>query len=356
MSSLPSPEFRLAILDDYQGIAPHHFKDLTPRVQITSYDSTLDPLNPAEHDALVERLYPYQIISTMRERTPFPRELLKRLPNLRYLLTTGTMNRAIDLHTCAEQGIMVTGTTGAGRHQDMSWFAPPTSTAQHAIALMLGIARGIAKNDAAVKAGGWQESVATGLPGKTLGVLGLGNIGAETAKIAALGFNMKVIAWSMNLTQDIADAQAMKMNLPVGTIRVVSSKEDLFREADVLSVHYVLSSRSEGLVGRRELQLMKPTAFFVNTSRGQLVDEDALLDILKKGRIRGAALDVFNVEPLPPESEWRTTQWGQDGRSDVLLTPHMGYVEEDIMSRWYEEQAENVARWLDCKTLMTTLV
>lgn len=355
MASLPSPEFRLAILDDYQGIAPQHFVHLTSRIQITSYDNTLNPLDPAQRDALVERLYPYHIISTMRERTPFPRDLITELPNLRFLLTTGTINRAIDLQACAQQGIMVTGTTGGGRQQDMTWFAPPTSMAQHAWALILGIARGIAKNDAVVKAGGWQESVATGLSGKTLGILGLGNLGAETAKTAVLGFNMKVIAWSTNLSQDIADAQAMKMNLPVGTFRVVWSKEDLFREADVLSVHYVLSSRSEGIVGRKELEMMKPTAFFVNTSRGPLVDENALLDILNEGKIRGAALDVFDVEPLPSESDWRITQWGQDGRSDVLLSPHMGYVEEDIMSHWYEEQAENVARWLDGKELMTKL-
>ncbi|EER23524.1 hypothetical protein D8B26_001644 [Coccidioides posadasii str. Silveira] len=350
-----SPEIRLAILDDYQGIAPPHFLQLTSRIQITSYDNTLSPFDPSQKAALIERLHPHHIISTMRERTPFPRELITELPNLRFLLTTGTRNRSIDLATCAENGIMVAGTTGGGKHQDMSALVPPSSTVQHAWALILGITRNIASGDALLKAGGWQESVATGLSGKTLGLLGLGNLGAEAGKIGVLGFNMKVIAWSENLTQDIADAQALKLGLPVGTFRVAWTKEELFQAADVLSVHYVLSSRSQGIVGRKELEMMKPTAFFVNTSRGPLVDEDALLDVLNEGKIRGAALDVFNIEPLPLDSEWRTTPWGQDGRSDVLLSPHMGYVEEGIMNRWYEEQADNVERWLDGNEVLTKL-
>ncbi|WEW60750.1 D-2-hydroxyacid dehydrogenase family protein [Emydomyces testavorans] len=355
MASAASPQIRLAILDDYQGIAPHHFAQFTSRLQITSYDNTLNPFDPSQHAALLERLQPYQIISTMRERTPFPRELIAQLPNLKLLLTTGSTNRAIDLLACAEHGITVTGTTGGGRQQDLSGLVPPTPMVQHTWALILGLAHNIAKEDASVKAGGWQESLTTSLSGKTLALLGLGWLGAETAKIGVLAFNMKIIAWSMNLTQHEADAQAARMGLPVGTFRVVQSKEELFRGADVLSVHYVLSSRSKGIVGRKELEVMKPTAFFVNTSRGPLVDEDGLLDTLKEGKIKAAALDVFDIEPLPLDSEWRTTQWGKDGRSDVLLSPHMGYVEEGVMSRWYEEQAENVKRWLDGRELMTRL-
>ncbi|KLJ11070.1 glycerate dehydrogenase [Blastomyces silverae] len=167
---------------------------------------------------------------------------------------------------------------------------------------------------------------------------------------------MRVIAWSSNLTQDMADEKASALGLPAGTFEVVSSKLALFREADVLSVHYVLSERSLGIVGEEELGVMKPTALLVNTSRGPLIGEKALLKTLKEGKIRGAALDVFDLEPLPGDSPWRTTRWGVEGRSEVLLSPHMGYVEEGIMHRWYEEQAENLDRWLNGKEVENKLV
>jgi phosphoglycerate dehydrogenase-like enzyme len=170
-----------------------------------------------------------------------------------------------------------------------------------------------------------------------------------TAKVAVWGFDMKIKAWSSSLTQEAADERAKSCGLPPGTFEVAGSKEELFETADILSVHYVLSARSRDIVGAKELALMKPTALFVNTSRGPLVNEKALLNVLKEGKVRGAALDVFHTEPLPSDSEWRITAWGKDGRSEVLLTPHMGYVEEGVMNRWYEETAENVEIWLEGK-------
>ena len=230
------------------------------------------------------------------------------------------------------------------------------STTQHTWALILGLAGNVPRGNQDVRSGGWQSNsmMNTGLAGKTLGILGLGRLGARTARIGIIAFGMKVTCWSTNLTQGKADEVASQVDLEKGSFRVVT-KEDLFRTADVLSVHYVLSERSVGIVGGPELETMKPSAMFVNTSRGKLVNEGALLKVLKDGRIKAAALDVFYTEPLEPDSEWRTTRWGEEGRSEVLMSPHMGYVEEDMMHRWYEEQAENVERWIEGKELMTRL-
>ncbi|EDN03692.1 D-isomer specific 2-hydroxyacid dehydrogenase [Histoplasma capsulatum] len=355
----PNGPLNLAILDDYQCIAPAKFSHLKPHLTtITSFAETLHlTRNEADKAALISRLQPYQIISTMRERTPFPAELISSLPNLKYLLTTGHRNRSIDLRACAERGILVTGTTGvgAGSHNECVPMPYAHSTTEHTWALILGLARNIARDDAAVKNGRWQGSFATGLAGKTLGVLGLGALGAATAKSGALAFGMRVVAWSSNLTQDAADEKAAGLGLPAGTFEVAPNKLALFREADVLSVHYVLSERSVGIVGAEELGVMKPTALLVNTSRGPLIDEKSLLKTLEEGKIRGAALDVFDLEPLPPDSPWRTTRWGVEGRSEVLLSPHMGYVEEGVMHRWYEEQAENLEKWLCGKEVETRL-
>lgn len=166
---------------------------------------------------------------------------------------------------------------------------------------------------------------------------------------------MKIVAWSSNLTQEAADEKARAFGYPEGTFRVAASKEELLQVSDVVSVHYVLSERTRNILAARELALMRPSAFLINTSRGPLVDEEALLDALKQGKIRGAALDVYNVEPLPPDSEWRTTPWGQDGRSEVLLSPHMGYVEDGVMHRWYEDTVANLEKWLDGHELQTKL-
>jgi len=354
---MSAPTLELAILDDYQNIGFRHFEKVYPeRLQISVFEVTLNTKDPKEKDELIKRLRPFTIISTMRERTPFPADVINALPNLKLLHTTGMGNAAIDMNAAAERGIIVAGTTGKGR-SDGSSARPPSlsdSTTQHTWALILGITRNIARDDAVVKSGGWQSSLTTGLTGKTLGLLGLVRLGSSTARIGVLAFGMKVIAWSSSLTQETADRKAKEFGLPAGTFKVVT-KEELFRHADVLSVHYVLSDRSRGIVGAKELELMKRTSFLVNTSRGPLIEETPLLYKLEGGKIRGAALDVFDTEPLPLDSEWRTTKWGQDGRSDVLLSPHMGYVEEETMHNWYDETAENVERWIDGKEVLNRI-
>lgn len=286
----------------------------------------------------------------MRERTPFPAELLKRLPNLKLLLSSGFRNAAINMDTCRELSIPVTGST---RHSPEEKAASgPDSTTQHCVALILALVRHIAQDDAAVKAGGglWQTGYATSLTGKTLGLVGLGRLGASVAKIMKVAFAMNVIAWSTNLTQERADEQARDAGLAAEdsegnkTFKAVS-REELFKTADVISVHLVLSDRSRGLINKQDFSLMKPTSFFVNSSRGPLVVEKDLLETLQGGKIGGAALDVFNVEPLPADSEWRNPNWGKDGSSKVLLTPHMGYVSKESLSGWYKIQADNLERW-----------
>lgn len=345
MPPIPKGPVKLAILDDYQGIAEKHFSSLSPAFEITVFRDTLPAFNhPSTPDAtkqeLITRLKPFTVISSMRERTPFPSTLLKALPNLKLLLTTGNRNAGIDMAAAKELGIPVTGAVGDGTGRTTSNSKEvkgkksrgPDSTTQHSIALILGIARGLANDDANVKNGLWETDLATGLSGKTFSTLGLGRLGGNVAKIMYQSFGMRILAWSSSLTQDAADEKAKALGLPVEedgekVFRVVG-KEELFKEADVLSVHYVLSERSRGIVGKEELALLKKSALFVNTSRGPLVDEDALLKVLEKGSIRGAALDVFEIEPLPKDSKWRTTKWGFDGRSHVLISPHMGYVEE----------------------------
>jgi glycerate dehydrogenase len=180
-----------------------------------------------------------------------------------------------------------------------------------------------------------------------LGILGLGRLGTSCAVTGKLGFGMNIICWSSSLTQEKADTAAQDRGLPTGSLEVVASKRELFEKADVLSVHYVLSNRSRGMVGEEELDAMKKTALLINTSRGPLIDEEALLKVLEHGKIRGAALDVFDTEPLEGDSPWRSLKWGTDGRSQVLLSPHTGYVEEETMHWWYEQTAENVERYVN---------
>ena len=222
----------------------------------------------------------------------------------------------------------------------------------------------MAEDDRRTKNGdvAWQTMLTTGLTGKTLGVVGLGRLGANVAKIMHTAFGMRVIAWSANLTQEGADQKATEAGLSVddkevgGKTFTVVSKEELFRTADVVSTHYVLSDRSRGIVAAEDLELMKPSAFFVNTSRGPLVVEKDLLAVAKAGKIRGLALDVFDIEPLPQSSEWRNPNWGQDGTSRVLLTPHTAYVEEETMANWAKEVVENIELWHAGKKLNNLLV
>ncbi|TEA20724.1 D-3-phosphoglycerate dehydrogenase [Colletotrichum sidae] len=355
-------QLKVAVLDDYQGIAEPHFNKLDRSLfDVTVFNDTLLPYNHPEtpryaQNALVSRLEPFHVICTMRERTPFPKELIDRLPNLKLLLTTGLRNASLALPVFAERGIPVAGTADKSTGTQVG----TNSTTEHCVTLILALARNIAADDLAVKSGLWQTDLATGLTAKTLGVVGLGRLGVSTAKIMHLAFGMKVIAWSTNLTQEAADDKARAEGLPVEgpdgekTFKVVG-REELFSAADVVSVHLVLSDRSRGLINAEDLSGMKKTALFVNTSRGPLVVEEDLLGVLKKGGIRGCAVDVFNLEPLPTDSEWRTTEWGRDGRSKVLLTPHMGYVEEKTLNAWYEQQADNIKRWQAGDVLLNVL-
>ncbi|KAK7745182.1 hypothetical protein SLS62_009895 [Diatrype stigma] len=385
---------RMAILDDYLNIAPPHFAHIKPsELSITTFNDALPAFyHPATSEsdrrALIERLQPYTIISSMRERTAFPGALLRALPNLRLLLATGTQFETFDLAAAAELGIRVAAAPGRGRTDGgrlgvRGRTARPQQkldikkggshpTTQHAWALILALARNVAADDAALKSaaaagsgGGakWQTRLATGLTGATLGVVGLGRLGAAVARIGSLAWGMRVVCWSENLTQERADQKAEEVGLSAfgggsagaaPTFEAVS-KEELFATADVVTLHYVLSERSRGIVGAAELARMKDSALLVNTSRGPLIDDGALYEALEGGRIRGAALDVFDVEPLPADSPWRSTAWGTGGRSNLIITPHMGYVEEGIMHTWYEETAENVERWLAEKELLHRL-
>jgi phosphoglycerate dehydrogenase-like enzyme len=362
---------RLAILDDYLALSKPHFEHISPSaVQIETFKTHIPQSNDAEAAAFVEKLKPFSAISTMRERSPFPGHILRQLPNLKVLFCTGTQFETFDLKTAKELGITVAAAPGRGRTdreqpkkavtQDIKKGGSHPAT-HHTWAMILALARNIAKDDAVIKAGGWQTDLAIGLTGKTLGIVGLGRLGAAVARIGILAFGMKVKCWSSSLDQAKADKLAAELGLPVEDAEgektfAVVTKEELFKEADVVSLHYVLSERSRGIVGKQDLAIMKKDAFIVNTSRGPLIDEAALLEVAQKGQIRGVALDVFGSEPLPADSRWRTEPWGEDGRSNVLLTPHMGYVEEGIMNKWYAETAENVERWLAGEEILHRLV
>ncbi|KAH5439894.1 hypothetical protein HBI47_046050 [Parastagonospora nodorum] len=371
-----TPPIKLAILDDYHNIAAPHFAHIDKsKLHITTFTDTLPAYShpstsDADRAALVARLQPFSVLSTMRERTPLTSDLLQHLPNLKLILATGGKFESWDMSAIKQRGITVCAAPGKGRTDGAGTQSPRAlpvkqggghPTTQHVWALILALARNVAADDAAVKAGGWQTDLAIGLPGKTLGLVGLGRLGSHVARVGVLAFGMKIVCWSANLTQEKADAMAHEVGLPVTgggmagegekTFRVVS-KEEVFGSADVVSVHYVLSERSRGLVGKRELACMKTSGLLVNTSRGPLVDEAALLDTLRHGRIRGAALDVFDIEPLPADSPWRSEDWNVKGKSRVLLTPHMGYVEEGTMGVWYEETVENVERLIEGRELL----
>ncbi len=313
---------RVAILDDYQQVALAS-ADWSAVRQLAEIDVFAQHI--ARTEALVSALVPYDVIVAMRERTAFDADRLARLPRLRLLVTTGMANASIDVAAAAARGITVCGTGGLG-----------SPTAELTWGLILGLLRHIPEEDQRLKmagraggaalgaGGGWQQTVGTGLEGKRLGVVGLGNLGRRVAEIGR-AFGMDVVAWSQNLDPDRAQEVQVK---PVG-------KEDLFASSDVVTVHYKLSPRSVGLVGAAELALMKPSGYLVNTSRGPLVDTAALLAALRSGGIAGAALDVFDEEPLPLSSPLRTAP-------NVLLTPHLGYVTEETYRVFYGEAAEDI--------------
>jgi len=306
---------RIAIIDDYQGVATT-VADWTPlsgRAELVSFADHL-----VDHDALVERLAGFDVIVVMRERTPFPRELLRRLPRLALLVTTGMRNKAIDLATAAELGITVSGTDLAA-----------SSTVELAWALIMAVVRDLPGEDRRTRAGRWQQTVPLDLAGSTLGILGLGRLGQRVAALA-LAFGMTVVAWSENLTAATAAEH--------GAERV--AKDELFRRSDIVSIHTLLSHRTRGLVGAAELALLGPAGYLVNTSRGPIVDEHALITALAQGTIAGAALDVFDVEPLPAQHPLLSTP-------RTILSPHVGFVSRQSYRVSYGQAVEDVIGWLD---------
>jgi phosphoglycerate dehydrogenase-like enzyme len=307
---------KVAILDDYQNVALR-LADWSGvrrcRGEITVFnDHVADP------SAVVERLRPFDVVCVMRERTPLTREILQQLPNLKLIASTGPRNASIDTQATADLGITVTAT---GYNS--------TPTIELTWALILACMRIIDREAASVRAGGWQTGLGTNLRGKTLGIVGLGNIGTEVARIG-VAFGMKIMAWSQNLTGERAIAAGATL----------VDKQTLFREADIVTVHLVLSRRTRGVIGAPEFALMKPTARFVNTSRGPIVDEAALVEALQAHRIAGAAIDVFDVEPLPLHHPFREL-------NNVLATPHIGYVTEDLFRIFYADAASIIATWLE---------
>ncbi len=310
---------RVAILDDYQGVALRlaDWQSLHPRAQMQAFIDHLD-----NHEALAKRLHAFECVVAMRERTPFSRALLEKLPNLRLLVTTGMRNASIDLAAATERKVQVCGT-------DML----PYPTAELTWGLILALVRQIPREDRATREGLWQTTLGVGLNGKTLGLLGLGKLGTQVARIGK-AFGMKVIAWSQNLTADRA--------VEAGAVLV--GKDALFAEADIVSIHLVLSQRSRHLVGAAELARMKPTAYLVNTSRGPIVDETALVAALREKRIAGAGIDVFEPEPLPRNHPLLTLD-------NAVITPHLGYVTEENYRVAYGNAVENIRAFLDGKVL-----
>jgi len=305
---------RVAILDDYQNVWETYadWSAVAERVEVTSFRDHVD-----DETTLVERLHDFEVVVAMRERTAFPRQVLERLPRLELLITTGPFNAVIDTTAATEQGVTVCGTGGVLHN-----------TAELTWALILACARHIPTEDANVKSGGWMTTVGTDLHGRTLGLCGAGRLGGLVGRIGA-AFGMNVIAWSQNLTEERA--------AEVGATLV--DKETLFRQADVLSVHLVLSGRTRGLIGAPEFALMKPTSIFVNTSRGPITDEDALAEVLRTRRIRAAGIDVFATEPLPSDHPFRTLD-------NMICTPHLGYVTEGCYQVFFGDVVEDIAAWL----------
>ena len=306
---------RVAVLDDYQGVALQlaDWTSVTKRAQVDVFNDHLFDLA-----AVARRLRPYDVLCVMRERTPLRRELIAQLPNLKLIASTGPRNASIDLAAAAERGIQVAHTGYSS-----------TPTVELTWALILAGARHIAQENASLRAGGWQHTLGEDLAGKTLGIIGLGHIGSLVAKVA-LAFGMKVIAWSQNLTAEKAAAAGA----------VLVDKAQLLRTADLISIHLVLSARTTGLIGAAEFALMKPTARLVNTSRGPIVVEGALIEALAAGRIGGAAIDVYDIEPLPADHPYRKLD-------KLLATPHIGYVSRGLYETFYRDSVANIAAWLD---------
>ena len=310
----------IAILDDYQNVALKmaDWSKLQAGNRIQVFNKPF-----ANVEAAAQALQGFEVLGIMRERTPFTRALFDKLPALKLLVTTGKRNASVDLAAAKDRGVTVCNTGGAGR-----------ATAELTVGLMIALARHFREEFQAMRpGGGWQTTLGIDLEGRTLGLLGLGNLGAKVGRIGA-AMGMKVIAWSQNLTAEQAAER--------GAERV--EKDELFHRSDVISIHLVLSPRSRGLVGARELGLMKPTALLINTSRGPIVDEAALLAALKEKRIAGFGGDTYDVEPLPGDHPLRA-------EPRALLTPHLGYVTEETYRDFFGGMVQAIEAWLAGKPI-----
>ncbi|MCR8633731.1 D-2-hydroxyacid dehydrogenase family protein [Paenibacillus radicis (ex Xue et al. 2023)] len=309
-------KLRCAILDDYQHAAQTmaDWTSISDRVEIETFHQHLD-----NEDELVGVIHDFDIIIIMRERTPFRAQLLARLPRLKLLITTGMRNASIDLAAAASHGVDVCGTSGGGDPTtELTW------------ALILGLCRNIVQEHNAIRSNGpWQSSIGSDLRGKRLGLLGLGKLGGNVARIGQ-AFGMEVIAWSQNLTKERAEE--------VG-VQLASSKEEVLESSDIVSIHLVLSERTRGLLGAEELRMMRPSAYLINTSRAPIVDQTALVEALQNQWIAGAGLDVFEIEPLPADSAFRQLP-------NVLTTPHLGYVSRANYQTYYREAVEDIEAFL----------
>ncbi|MFZ3250858.1 MAG: D-2-hydroxyacid dehydrogenase family protein [Pseudolabrys sp.] len=311
---------RAAILDDYQNVAMKmaDWSAISKDVELKVFNAPL-----GGPDAVIKALQGFAVVVGMRERTAFPRKVIEALPDLKLLITTGARNNSFDVKACTERGVTVCGTGSFG--------SPTTGIA---FGLMLELTRRIGFENARLKAGApWQVTIGRDLEGLTLGILGLGKLGQRSAAVGK-AFGMKTIAWSQNLTEEKAKGAGADL----------VAKEDLFRNADFVTIHLVLSDRSRGLVGAKELGLMKKTACLINTSRGPIVDEKALIDALQNNTIAGAGLDVFDVEPLPLDHPFRKMD-------NVVITPHLGYVSEQNYRKYFPEVVEDIRAWLDGKPM-----
>jgi phosphoglycerate dehydrogenase-like enzyme len=305
---------RIAVLDDYQSVAADFcdWSQVPEPVEVVEFHDHV-----GDEDALVARLEPFDVVVAMRERTAFPRSVLARLPNLRLLVTTGMRNKSIDVEAANERGITVCGTG-----------SPATATVELTWALILATMRHVPREDAAVRVGAWQQTIGGDLAGARLGVVGLGRIGSQVARIGQ-AFGMDVVAWSQNLTDERAAEQKVR--------RV--EREELFATADVVTVHLLWARRTRGLIGPDDLARMKPSAIFVNSSRGPIVQEQALIEALRQGTIAGAGIDVYDHEPLPPDHPMRSLP-------RTVLTPHLGYVTKGTYEVFYREAVEDVAAFV----------
>ncbi|GAA3824822.1 D-2-hydroxyacid dehydrogenase family protein [Streptomyces coacervatus] len=308
---------RCAVLDDFQQVATElaDWSPVADRVETVSFREHF-----ATEAELASALSGFDIVVTLRERVPFPASLLARLPRLKLLIASGMRNSVIDYAAAEAHGVTVCGTASTS--------TPPVELTW---ALLLGLARGIVEESSSLRSGGpWQQTVGADLHGRRLGLLGLGKIGSRVARVGT-AFGMHVSAWSQNLTKEYADE--------VG-VELAASKEELLSSSDYVSVHLALGDRTRGLLGATELALLKPTAYLINTSRAPIVDQDALLTALHEGRIAGAGIDVFDIEPLPADHPMRTAP-------RLLATPHLGYVSRANYETYYREAVEDIRAFLD---------